>query len=415
MILTALLWTMLAAAPEVEKCVVMPVRVPDGATADLKDAASGVESALTAGLRRHAAFHVLSRAEITALVGKAAQQQLMGCDATACMAEIVDALGANLVATARLDRRDGLWNLQASLLDQRTAKVVQRAGVRARDTQALFASVEDIARQLASGSRVSAEDPELKTRLATDSGGMEALRAELPKDESPDLTTAWTNVVVARNAESDRMALAQGALLGAAGLILFAGAAVTFFANAAFTTSQYVTDEEAASPQRHFPLSPILGVFLLPLPAVALAGAALVAAAVLGVVDARNAGRIRVGKQGCCRDEARVRDAEEPGLGRKVAPYLAAAGAAAALAIPLPYMVASTVFAPLYYVGFRFDHSVYGPSLLLDATAFNTLLTVTSSAHLAALALTTVTFSGVLLVASLVLMQNRFSSLTDSE
>ena len=66
------------------------MRLPDGAGEDLKAAASGVERSLIEALARHAPFHVISRSEMVAVAGQAMQNQLMGCDAEGCMAEIAD-------------------------------------------------------------------------------------------------------------------------------------------------------------------------------------------------------------------------------------------------------------------------------------------------------------------------------------
>lgn len=419
--LAALLVALQTPAPAA-RCVVMPVRVPEGASTELKDAANGLELALADALRRHAGFHVLTRAEITAMVGKAAREQLVGCDSTSCVAEIADALGADLLATAQLDRLDGLWNLQASLVERKSAQAVQRAGVRARDVQALFASIEDVARRLATGSDVTLDDPRLQSRLATDAAGMDALRAAQRARPGEALTALWTDSVIAHNAESDRMALAEGGLFALSGVALVGlgiSVGLGFFAQLVATSRP---EGEAPMARRAYPVLLVPMLLVMSAPWLAMAAGAGVGALTAGVVDWMDRGRLRVGRHGCCRDEARIREAESPGFGRTVAPYLATAAAFAAMTLPVPVLVVPyALFGIPYYLWsrspdlqarFRNEPSMYGPTVDVDGTTYAQLAAVGATLPLVLLLGPMVVFSVVTLGAAVVLMLTRYAPVT---
>lgn len=328
-----LLLALAAQAPR-ERAVVMPVRVVESAGADVTLAAQSLERALTDALGRHAAFHVLSRAEIGAMVGKAAQAQLMGCDAESCLTELADALGAELVVSSRLDVTGGYWHAQSALFDRRTMQAIRRAAIKARSLDALLASADQLGRQLAQGSRISLDDPQLAQRLGTDARGMEALRERRKRAPDEDLVSAWTATVRARNGESGRLALAQGGLVLLGSLVLLAGGCATGVTAAYF---ENLFGAIHASGEQVFPWLAAVIAMVTPLPFL-LGGAGIAAALIaLGTVDALDVGRIPVAREGCCRDEDLVQEEEGWSVPRRVAPMLASLGALVALFTPCAF------------------------------------------------------------------------------
>ena len=150
----------------VRKAVMMPARV--GGTPSQEDTASlrGVERALAEALARHGNLHILTQTEIAALLSQEQQSQLLGCEAESCMAEIADALGAEVTVLTQVDVTPGLWSLRCALVDRRSALTLRRAAVKARDLDGLLQSVDVVARQLGSGVLHTLEDPRLAARLA---------------------------------------------------------------------------------------------------------------------------------------------------------------------------------------------------------------------------------------------------------
>ncbi|MEW5853115.1 MAG: hypothetical protein AB2A00_30305 [Myxococcota bacterium] len=370
-----------AGAPAEQKAtraVVLPLRTPASASPDVVNAAAGVERAFTDALSRHAAFHVLSRQEIVGIVGKAAQDQLMGCDAESCVAEVADALGAELVVVSTMDASGGMWNMQASILDRRSAKSLRRGSIKARGLDNLLASLDQLARTLASGGRVAVDDPRLQERLGTDAAGMEALKQRLATTKDPDLTEVWTQVIIDQNAESEVHAVLQGLGILMAGLTVMAGMTVmtvlsTFTSSAEFylfaPAATKLLEDKNVNPDGTynypviFPLVPYLA--LIPM-AVGVVGW-LAFSLVVTLVDNADLGRIRVSKSGCCRDEERIRGAERPGLGRRLAPYIAAFGVVATLVSPLVGVLAAM---PFSYVALAVinvvPRSAWGPTVAVS-------------------------------------------------
>jgi len=113
---------------------------------------------------------------------------------------------------------------------------------------------------------------------------------------------------------------------------------------------------------------PVLLVGILGTSVIPLAGAA-----VLGVVDWMDLGRMPVAQEGCCRDEPRLRAAARPGPGRRIAPLLAAAGGVATMTFPVLMMVTTAALALV--VGSAVSYNlvtvplVPGPTLSTEAWA----------------------------------------------
>jgi hypothetical protein len=329
----------------VRKAVMMPARV--GGTPSQEDTASlrGVERALAEALARHGNLHILTQTEIAALLSQEQQSQLLGCEAESCMAEIADALGAEVTVLTQVDVTPGLWSLRCALVDRRSALTLRRAAVKARDLDGLLQSVDVVARQLGSGVLHTLEDPRLAARLGTSDAGLTQLRAQAAAADE-DVTTRWTELLIQRNRESSALALAQGGLWIAAGLLAVLGGATAAMAYSYFTVAtppakqdvltvglgygygQPLTDTGG---RLRFPWAAAVVAMLAPVPLWLAAVGTGVAALVLGVVDRLNLGRIPVQRSGCCRDEEKIKAATAPTLAQRLAPVAAALGGGVAL------------------------------------------------------------------------------------
>ncbi|MEW5851765.1 MAG: hypothetical protein AB2A00_23450 [Myxococcota bacterium] len=417
----------LAAQAEPARVVVLPPRLAADARTEVRSAAPGVERSLAESLAKHSGFHVVSRLEIAAMLGSAAREQLMGCDAESCVAEVADALNADYVVTSQLGLAQGVWSFQAALVQRKTASALRRAGVKSRALDGLISSVDAVARQLASGSRVAADAEDLQRRLGTNDAGVRELRSRLAETPDADLTAVWTDVVVERNRESDRVALLESGLLtAAAGTSILAGAlfgtlygihvATTFrFGDPATVGSTETTSAAPPDGPYLFPLPLVILMLVLPVPIYTLSALLVAAAGGVALWDALDRGRVRVARNGCCRDEERVQAAQRPGVGRRVAPYLTGTAGACALLSPMTVMscgVASALgFMPLLFLGTQF----VGPTVALPPQEFRQAYDVTNLIVIINWVTTSLSCGGVLLGSSLGLMLTEKSELLDDD
>lgn len=150
--------------------------------------------ALTLILARRLDLEVQSPRSLHDRVGFALQQQQTGCDSSACMAEIANAMGARFVVFSRIVRLGDEETLRADVYDNVGGRTLALASVRARTADALH-------RQL----------PELVEGLVRESTGALPLRAV----ERPIAVVADTPMSATARA---------GYLVGGVGL----GAAVVF-------------------------------------------------------------------------------------------------------------------------------------------------------------------------------------------
>jgi len=75
-------------------------------------------------------FELLSSAEVRAVLDQEASKQLAGCDATSCLAELANALDAELIVSGRIeDSSDGATLVSLSLVNARAIVVVNRVNV----------------------------------------------------------------------------------------------------------------------------------------------------------------------------------------------------------------------------------------------------------------------------------------------
>ena len=336
MISAALVLLTLSSAAEPQRAVLLPVKIRS-TSEDAEHAGPAIDGALAAALGRHASFHVLNRTEIVALVGKAAERQLMGCDAESCIAEVADALGAELLVSTQLDDSGGLWNLQATLLDRRSATALQRAGIRARTLDALLASVDDVARKLVGAGAITANDPTLAFRLGTDAQGAALLQEELARSPESSLVDAWTEVVVQHNRKSNAVAVLASVALGLASASTVLAFTAFFLAQGVHGATLQVAHSTLSnqSTRLEYSWATLAAQWLLPAPFALVSVAALVAAAGLVIWNVLQPKRILVRKNGCCRNEDQIQEASRPSMVQIAASVTAGLGAAAVLVSPM--------------------------------------------------------------------------------
>jgi hypothetical protein len=73
---------------------------------------------------------VVSAEDVDALLSHERDKQLVGCEQESCLAEIADALGADVIVQGRLSRVDGGYALSVTALDSHSAQIVGRVDER---------------------------------------------------------------------------------------------------------------------------------------------------------------------------------------------------------------------------------------------------------------------------------------------
>jgi len=109
-----------------------------------------IEEMLLSAFDATGRFAVTGQSDIARLVGFERQKQLMGCNDSACLAEIAGSLGVSYVASADLGKVGTRSVLTVKLIDVRKAEVAARVTRAVIDESALVDVVEEIARSLAS-------------------------------------------------------------------------------------------------------------------------------------------------------------------------------------------------------------------------------------------------------------------------
>lgn len=348
---------------------VLPVVVHVG-DQKAREGSTLLTSVLATKLAQDGTYRVISADELQELLQNENERQGIGCSDDGCLAELAGALGARLVVTGEVSALDRTLTWSASLVDQHDGEVVRRAMARGASVQALMAQADEMAMALTG----KVADTRLTGKRAARRLGLEntedlkTFRAY--RQERPELSTgdAFTQFIVEHNLEHNGMAVAQAVtLVGAAGCIVL----MTALAMGSFTASYNfrqpaLTILTAAPVLLLGPLGIGLGITGL----------------TLAIVDAFNPGFVKVKKEGCCRDDAEIKDAaSKSGLRRASALAILMAGPVQILsqlvvillysttstAIPalgLGYstsspMEASAYLNPLYLVGVYFSSCAY--------------------------------------------------------
>ncbi len=134
------------AAPARDKVRVLVLDLKS--SADDAARAAALSSILAAEAGRVAGFTLLSARELRAAVAHEAERQLMGCDDdTGCLAEIADAVDADLLVHGSLDVADGAPVVSLTLLNTRALVVVNRVTTAWRGPPEALADVVAVATQ----------------------------------------------------------------------------------------------------------------------------------------------------------------------------------------------------------------------------------------------------------------------------
>jgi hypothetical protein len=161
----------LAAAPAPQT-----IACPAWTTIDVKPELANFFGDQVADALRKDGFTVITNAEITTLIGQQRQAELTGCNeqSQSCLAELSQALGADLTLTGSVARLDESFEVRLKIVRAMTAKVIAETTVSAKGQTALLpeltAAGHRLAQQLHPGS-VHAE-PSRWTAWLTVGGGV---------------------------------------------------------------------------------------------------------------------------------------------------------------------------------------------------------------------------------------------------
>jgi len=376
--------------------------------------AEAILRALARALTRLTSLSVLTTREVEARLGQVMAQQLNGCDADSCAADVANALGVDLIIQGRLDQAGGLWLLQLSVLRRATAAVEFRRQLRARSADGLLDSLDPLVREMFGGGVLMLQDPGLANRLGTNAAGVERLKASMGPHE--DANAAWTRTIIEANKESDALALTEGALLGLTGLVLLLATPVVGTVAVAAAYTQLQDNPVYLNPAQTNLTGPYVLTYFYIATQLLFAGLGVLVllpaglALVLGVVDWLDLGRIPVARDGCCRDEEALRAASAPGWGRKVAPYLAAAGGVGTLLFTMGNVLVAFVAGIFLYPFLQGGPHL--PGVSLDITTW-------TAAYFGMVALGTLGQVGLILLAggalagALLLIHSEYNSVVD--
>ena len=133
----------LAAAPQ--RVVVAPFTLA-GADATI---AVVLEDALAQALRKRD-FEVITRQEISTLLGAERQRQLLGCsgESNSCLAELTNALGCELTVVTSLAKVEGGFRGVVRVMSTTSGQVKSQASLSAPTTAALIDSLDGVANEL---------------------------------------------------------------------------------------------------------------------------------------------------------------------------------------------------------------------------------------------------------------------------
>lgn len=117
---------LLAATSERPKLIVQDVVPGAGVDGEL---ARSLSASIAAELQRRGVHEVLTSSDLSTALGQERQRQLLGCsdEATSCLAELADAMGARFVVTGSLVRLGEAWQLTLQTVDTRSARAIGRA------------------------------------------------------------------------------------------------------------------------------------------------------------------------------------------------------------------------------------------------------------------------------------------------
>jgi TolB-like protein len=114
-----------------------------------KSTAETITDIVTVALKKLGVFDVISRADIQQMLNFEESKQLVGCSSSSnCIAEIGGALGVAKVVTGSVGKLGQSYVLNLSLLDTKTAKVIERESREAKSQEDLVAAAQNGSRFL---------------------------------------------------------------------------------------------------------------------------------------------------------------------------------------------------------------------------------------------------------------------------
>ncbi len=122
-------------------------------------AKTAVEDLTAAAMLKTKAFKVVTSADLTKMLELEAQKFEAGCDSTSCLAEVADAMGADLIVTGRMARLGERIILKLSLMEPATATTVALETVNVDALEAFGPALQPIANAFATASGAEAEAP----------------------------------------------------------------------------------------------------------------------------------------------------------------------------------------------------------------------------------------------------------------
>lgn len=333
------------------RAALLPLVLAANASTEVQVASRLIVRALAASLTRHAEVVVIPREDVDRMAAALVAHQKLGCDDTSCLAALADAMDVELVVRGQLLVRDGIWDLRTVVLDKRTAAATRRASVQGRSLDALLLGVDGVARELTRGAQLRLDDPRLPQRLGVTPKVVDDFRAHA--DPKQSFTANWTAYLEAHNTESDALALTEGALLllggGALALAAFINAPLSVVAAGAVYGNAPVQWTRTAPTGGSYVFPLFLAAFWFAACLFTVGGGVALfgAAAVVGVLDLLDRGRVPVARNGCCREEHAIRKAALPTWGKTLAVVLAVGGVAAMLLSVAVSIVTATTFSVL--------------------------------------------------------------------
>lgn len=142
---------------------------------------------LVVELRKLSGYSVVGMAEVRSMLAAETDRQTMGCsEGASCLAELADALGADVLITGRLGRLPGQTVLSVRRIDQAKAQVVGEVEERLVDTggEELLAAI---------GPAVERLFPEVPLKVGTTRG----VPKEVARRLNPPPLPVWSTVTVA--------------------------------------------------------------------------------------------------------------------------------------------------------------------------------------------------------------------------
>lgn len=139
------------------------------------DRRASIVGLIAARLAQNPRLDVVAGADLRRLADLEADRQRMGCDQTSCLAEIADAMGADLVVFGDVAQLGATLVLNLNMFDSKRARSVGRTSVRGADLGELAArvdvAVDELARPTLAERGIAPSAPPPAASTTADAGG----------------------------------------------------------------------------------------------------------------------------------------------------------------------------------------------------------------------------------------------------